>query len=385
MKQLRQSLTVARTLRKEQRPFAVATVVRIGGSTYRRPGARMLVDESGGRWGTISGGCLEGEVAQQALQVIADGESRVIPFELGEDDIVLGFGTGCNGTVHVLIEPVLPSESLPANDVLALIDRCFAARSAAWLVTVISAAHDGTLVGQHFLFPDNGAAEVGATREDLKSRVADAISGLSAKVDGETASSAEPEAVAVQQSWQNVTVPHDGGDVEFLCERVVPPMRLIIFGDGHDVSAMISVAVTMGWEIVVVGRKSSDELRARFPDAHDHVFLMHAEDAVTISMDSRSAVVIMNHNYVRDRTVLGVILRDQSTPPYVGLLGPAERTARMLAELSAEVTDQVYGPIGLDLGTETPEEIALATIAEIQSVVHKRNAQHLRDREGAIH
>ncbi len=347
----------------------------------------MLVDEDGNRWGTISGGCLEGEVAQQALQVIAGGASRVIPFELGEDDIVLGFGTGCNGIVHVLIEPVLPSESLAAYDVLALIDRCFAARKSAWLATVISATRDGGRVGGHFEFLDDGVGAGGSMREELNNKIADAISTLSAEAHGEATANADPDTFAGRQSWRNVTVTHRGGDIELLCERIVPPIRLVVFGDGHDVSAMISVAATMGWEIVVVGRKSVDELRERLPDADDHVFLMHPEDAATVPMDSRSAVVIMNHNYLRDRTVLGTILGQPraAIPRYVGLLGPAERTGRMLSEVLAGDVDHVYGPIGLDLGTETPEEIALATIAEIQSVMHNRNAQHLRDRTGAIH
>ena len=105
MKELLDILNKAQQLRDEGKQFAIATVVKIGGSTYRRPGARMLISEDGSKWGTISGGCLEGEVAQRAIEVIETGKPVLVPFNLEEDDIVLGFGTGCNGIVHVLIQP----------------------------------------------------------------------------------------------------------------------------------------------------------------------------------------------------------------------------------------------------------------------------------------
>ncbi len=136
MKELLHLLTEADRLRQAQQAFALATVVKINGSTYRRPGARMLVAPDGATHGAISGGCLEQEVAQQALQVIDRGVAQVLPFDLTDDDLILGFGTGCNGIVHVLIEPIpAPGRADPTQ----LVETCLASRQLGVIAQVIDA------------------------------------------------------------------------------------------------------------------------------------------------------------------------------------------------------------------------------------------------------
>jgi xanthine dehydrogenase accessory factor len=147
----------------------------------------------------------------------------------------------------------------------------------------------------------------------------------------------------------------------------------------------------MGWQVVVVGRKPAGALAARFPEADDHIFLMHPESVMErVIPDRRTAAVVMNHTYVRDRELMGSLL--ESHIPYVGMLGPSERTGRMIEELTGQgpaLTNdkraRLFGPVGLDIGTETPEEIALAAIAEIQAVLHGRSGLNLRNRTGPIH
>ena len=153
MKELLSILSQANHLSQKNQRYAIATVVKIGGSTYRRPGARMLITEEGEHWGTISGGCLEGEVAQQALQVIETQQARLLPFNLEEDDIVLGFGTGCNGIVHVLIQPIPPDTSQSCVDALV---HCIHHRQRGVMATIISHVQSeetqtegSSCIGQH--------------------------------------------------------------------------------------------------------------------------------------------------------------------------------------------------------------------------------------------
>lgn len=379
MNELLEILAVARRLRAAGRAYLVATVVKIGGSSYRRPGARMLIDDRGQTWGTISGGCLEAEVAQQALALLAEGRPRLVPFDLGEDDLVLGFGTGCDGTVHVFIAPV---PAAPKPGVLDLFEQCIDTRRRGVLVTVIDAA--GTLAGDlgaHLLLDEAGDLTDGLAGSALRDEVLEAAQAL----------------LEIEQTeartylWHTRVFTHKAGTAEVLLEVVRPPIRLFVFGEGHDVHGLVRLAKSVGWTVVVVGRKPAEVLAQRFPEADAHLFLMHPEDALRqMTPDARSAAVVMNHTYVRDRALLAVLLN--TALPYVGLLGPRERTARMLAELTAEGTaptaaqrQRLFGPLGLDIGTETPEEIALSAIAEIQAVLHHRAGGSLRARREPIH
>lgn len=379
MKEFLEILAVARRIRAAGQPFAVATIVKIGGSTYRRPGARMLVDGDGQTWGTISGGCLEGEVAQQALAVLEQGRPVLLPFELGENDLVLGFGTGCDGIVHVLIEPVPVGQQ---DSVLDLLDRCIGARQRGVIATVIEAT--GNLdenLGQHLLLDDGGEVSGALMGSSLEHAVLEAARRL-----------LEAEQNREQPYlWHTLMVEQNAGTAEMLLEVVRPPVRLLVFGEGHDVRAMVSVAKPMGWKVVVVGRKPVDVLADRFPEADDHVFLMHPNEIVKlIEPDALSAALVMSHTYLRDRELMTILL--ESPIPYVGMLGPKERTARMIEELTqadAALTDaqlaRLFGPVGLDIGTETPEEIALAAAAEIQAVLSNRTGGNLRERTEPIH
>ncbi|MEZ4697764.1 MAG: XdhC family protein [Rhodothermales bacterium] len=368
MTDLQKILEIARRLRAESQPFAVATVVRIGGSTYRRPGARMLIDASGQHWGTISGGCLEGEIAERAIDVIANGKAVLEPFNLADDDIVLGFGTGCDGIVHVLIEPAGFEDDI---DVLQAIDECIRERRSGVLATVLGGI--GPSAGSHYFIDDTGDWQFWWEPDDAW--VTEAIVEAGPP-------SAEWDA---RIPWTSRQLETDSGPLELLLEQIRPPVRLTIYGDGHDVRAMVAAGSAMGWMVDVVGGKPAAELASRFPDASAHHFLMHPESARDIlEPDERTAIVLMTHNFIRDRELLNAL--SGSDAGYIGLLGPAERAGRMISEIgSLEDDPRIFAPVGLDIGTETPEEIALATVAEIQSVMSGRSAGSLRDRNAPIH
>ena len=371
MKELLHLLTEADRLRRAQQPFALATVVKINGSTYRRPGARMLIDPDGATCGTISGGCLEQEVARQALAVIETGRAQVLPFDLTDDDLILGFGTGCNGIVHVLIEPVpVPGRTDPTH----LVEACLAGRQSGVMAQIIDASDDADLLGRRLLLLEDDT-----TRGDL-----DAPSLRAAL---------HQEAAQTLAEGRHKIRPYatKGGPVEVLFEVVRPPVRLVLFGAGHDVAPVVRLAKTMGWPVTIVGRKPAAVLAERLPEADEHIFLMHPDQALDyVRLDARSAAVVMNHQYTRDKALIGVLLH--APVPYIGALGPRDRAGRIVDELREEQPDltdahfaRVHGPIGLDIGTETPEEIALSMIAEIQAIHHHRTGGMLRHRAGAIH
>lgn len=371
MKERAQILAEAARLRQNDQPFALATVVKINGSTYRRPGARMLITPEGAACGTISGGCLEQEVAQQALEVLDEGLPRVEEFDLSDDDLILGFGIGCDGSVHVMIEPVPAANR---TDALKWIERCLKRRTPGVIASVIDAPHQPELLGQRLLIFEGRRTEGDLELPRLQQAARDAA--LAILADGRP---------------QIRTVEMDEGTVEMLFEVIHPPIHLHIFGGGHDVRPVVRIAKELGWPTTVVGRKTQDELADRFPRADHHVFLMNPEEVLDyVTVDARTPAVIMNHNYQRDKTLVHKLL---PTPvPYVGALGPRLRTERIMDELQADDPalteadfDKLHGPVGLDLGTETPQEIALAIIAEIQAVLHERPATKLRERKGSIH
>lgn len=369
MKELSTILDEASRRRKNNEPYALATVAKINGSAYRQPGTRMLVTPEGDRYGTISGGCLEAEVAQRALQVLEDGTPLVEGFDLSDDDLILGFGIGCEGVVHVLIEPVDPDDPSP----LALVETCRSRRSPAILATVIGAPDSQTL-GQRLLALDAATTEGSLGLPAVETDIRDPAGAL--LDEGRT---------------QIRTYEADDGPVEVLLEYLEPPVHLVVCGDGHDVRPVVRVARELGWQVTVAGTDSPDELAAGFPKATDHVFLMNpGEIADTVTLDALSPVVVMNHNFQRDKTLVGTLL--QTDVPYVGALGPSYRTERIVNELQDDGTplsdatlDRLHGPVGLDIGTETPQEIALAIVAEIQAELQDRSAQKLRERDAPIH
>jgi xanthine/CO dehydrogenase XdhC/CoxF family maturation factor len=371
MKELADMLAEARRLRDAGQPFALATVVKINGSSYRRPGARMLITPEGTTHGTISGGCLEGEVAQHALNLMdAGAPPEVHAFDLSDDDLILGFGIGCDGTVHVLIEPIETGTMGP----LAWVEHSLDRRTRGVIATVSDAPEGSGLLGQRMWMRPDGPTEGALGDDALTAAVRDAASAV---LDTDRAQI---------QSFDTADGPAD-----VLFEVVRPPVHLLIFGGGHDVRPVARIGKELGWQVTIVGSKPADELAPKFPEADEHVFLMNAAELRDyVSVDARTPAVVMNHQYERDKTLIHQLL--MTPAPYVGALGPRDRTERITSELQAEdpsLTDapfrRLHGPVGLDIGTETPQEIALAIVAEIQAVLHDRSAQKLREREGPIH
>jgi xanthine/CO dehydrogenase XdhC/CoxF family maturation factor len=274
-------------------PFALSTLVRTHGSSYRRPGARMLICADGVTAGSLSGGCLEEEVACRAPEVMREGTPGLMSF-----DTRLRFG--CNGNIEVFVERV-------QENFLAELAKNFAERRSCRAMTIFA-----------------GSSEHGTRFARRDTQI--------------------PEGAFVQE--------------------IEPAIRLLIFGEGPDSTSLRAFAEILGWEVIEIDQPA---------ELSNHA-------------DARTAAIVKSHNYGRDFAALCHLLKLDL--PYVGLLGPRKRRDQLLNAVLDEgiaLNAEVFAPAGLDLGAETPEELALALVSEIQAVFAGASAESLRDRKAPIH
>lgn len=361
--------------REAGREAVLATVVKVEGSAYRRPGARMLVSRFGRPEGTISGGCLEAEVAKKAWWLTETGPALRSYSTAEADDgseEALSFGLGCNGKVHVLFE------RLPAGP-CALVDALLSVRErqqpAAIATVIASSGAAAPRLGERLcLMPGQEAAG-----ELLRSVLVEQIS-------------ADLQQTLLRGKSSRGLYPNGLGEVEVLLEYLPPVRRLVIFGAGHDAQPLVRMAKLLGWHVTVIDGRAHFARAERFAEA-DQVLVGDVEQPFDYHELVRgAAVAVMTHSLVQDAHWLKGVLH--SEPCYVGQLGPRERTERLLAgihEQLAKPQDELPGleclhyPIGLDLGGDTPESVAMAVLAEIQAVLNGRNGGSLRFRSASIH
>ena len=318
----------ARVLRLAEagRKAAVATVVRVEGSSYRRAGAKFLVEDDGATAGSISGGCLEADVHEVALDVIRTGVPRLLRYETGGDDSsVFGLGLGCGGTVAILVQPATSPEALEAKrEIVELLrgDRAFS----------VATAVTGEAAG----------------------RMSVRVSALGPEEDPDT----------------------------FL-ERFEPPPHLLVFGAGDDAVPLCAYAADAGFRVTVLDHRPATVTAARFPGAFRLVARRSEEGLDGLPVGPRSLAVVKTHSFAHDREwvkrLLGVGV------PYVGLLGPKARGTKLLSEIGAADDGRVFTPVGLDLGAEGPEQVAISIVAELLAVHASKRPWSLRGNEGAIH
>jgi xanthine dehydrogenase accessory factor len=347
--------------------MALATIVAVRGSTYRRPGARLLVPEQGAPVGNLSGGCLEGDVADVARVVMDEGAARLAGWDLtADDDDVWGLGLGCNGAIEVFIEP--------AERAVAV---THALREALEQETSICVV---TSLESDISSVEPGARIVVRTDGSVEGHLGDA------DVDAE-ATVAAKELLAAGRS----EIRTFAGSVRSFVEVLEPPLRLVLCGAGHDAVPLVRAAAAIGWHAVVVDDRPAFLDEDRYPHAHTFVRVGEPSQVDTAApLDQRTFAVVMSHNYLRDRDYLRGLLR--TDVGYIGMLGPAARTQRVLMELAeagVEVSEEqrarIHAPAGLDLGAEGPDEIAQAIVAEIIAVRHGRGGGFLKERPSPIH
>jgi xanthine dehydrogenase accessory factor len=366
MKELRQIVAAWQQAEREGEDAILATVVEVSGSSYRRPGGRLLLTSSGTRIGAISGGCLEGDLQKKAWWLTECGRSVVRLYDTtGDADGPAEFGLGCNGVIQVLIERLRPGrEVLP----LTAIAQASLLRRAAVCATVIR-SNDAELIGRRVALLPDGAVRRTAGDDDLANWL-------------------EEEATRALRAGSSrlarKTFP--AGDVSAFVELIEPPIHLWIFGAGDDAKAVVDQAKLLGWRVSVLDGRSQYTRPDRFPSA-DKVLMNTLDDPFAgLVADDWTVAVVMTHSFSQDTAALKALA--QHRLGYVGVLGPHRRTESLLEAAGlggAEIVEQWHSPVGLDLGGDAPEQVALAIVAEAHAVSSGRTGGKLRDRGGPIH
>jgi xanthine dehydrogenase accessory factor len=375
MSELRALVQAARELRERQEPFLSATVMRVRGSGYRRSGARMLASQDEWLAGSISGGCLERDVMTKGFWRTRTERALLVTYDETEDSLDERSGSGCQGIVDVLLEQHVPGAALQA-DVFLAADRCIHEERTAAVVTVFRSSRRDLPVGARLVAYGGELHATHASHEFAFVRA-----GLADEAEAALATCSPP--YLAQRAGAE-------GEVEVLVECIVPPPHLFVFGSGHDVLPLVTLAKNLGWSVSVWDALPRTAARERLRGA-DHYLTGSLEDATArLSRSVRSVAVVMGHHLEQDRASLAALL--PSSARYVGVLGPRARTEQMLADCRAAgvIADEaslgrVYAPVGLQLGAQTPAEIALAIVAEAQAALTQSEVSGLRTQPGSIH
>ena len=349
--------------------YVLATVVDVDGPSYRKPGARMLIAPDGRRAGTVSGGCLEAEVAKRAWWLTESGPV-VERYSTAEDDGDMPYGSGCGGVVFVLLE-----RRVTAAPLLTSLEAAFHARVPLAIATVL----DGDSIA-HRVFA--GPTAQNGPNEQCNGESKQAVLGNLAALAVER----------MQSIDQRVAI--DGSEMRIWVDYRAARPGLWIFGAGDDAKPLLRLARQLGWFAVVADGRSHLATHERFPGA-DNVLALNAAlpesgSSFLADLKATDAAVLLTHSFEQDSHILAAMFSRDCAPAYLGVLGPQRRTREVLAESArllgfaspAEQAEQwlaqMHAPTGLDLGAETPAAIALSIIAEIQQTLNDGSAMPLR-------
>jgi len=370
MKEIRDILNAFDEAQKLGKQTALATVVHVEGSSYRRPGARMLIEDDGQLTGAISGGCLEGDALRKALLVMTEKRSRLVTYDtMDDDDAKFGVGLGCNGIIQVLIEPIdIADPDNPIQYLKAVNEK----RQKGVLITLFSLQDKkdpqyGTCL---LLKEDGDVIDHTPVLKDVL--LVDANDAL------------------INQTTSFKNYISDNHNLTAFIEVIKPPVAVIIIGAGNDVMPVVNMADILGWEATVVDGRANYAKKERFVSACQVLVSKPEQVLEQIDIDEQTVFLLMTHNYNYDMAMLRQLL--QKNIAYIGMLGPKKKRERMLNELKEEglnFTEQqlavLHSPVGLDIGAETSEEIALSILAEIKALFAGKDVQSLRTLKEVIH
>ncbi len=344
-------------LSEQGRSAAVATVVNLDGSAYRRAGAKMLVADDGKMAGSVSGGCLEADVREAALSVIADGTPQLLHYDTGSaDDSPFGLGLGCNGAVDIFVQRATSPEFLDTSrriTALLLGDESFA-------VSTVVRGPEG--LGRSVVVSLHGRP-VGSTGDTKLDRL---IATRASEII--RAGASELAELDARQVFTEVQT---------------PPPSLVIIGAGDDTRPLVAFATEVGFRVIVVDHRPAYLTIDRHPAGTRLIEMRADSDVSALRLGPRSYAVVKTHSLEHDREWVKRLLETQT--PYIGVLGSRARIQDMLSELGAENDDRIFGPVGLDLGAEGPEQIGVSVVAELLALLSGREPAHLRAKEGFIH
>ncbi|MBE9229447.1 XdhC family protein [Phormidium sp. LEGE 05292] len=370
MNELQRILQAFENSQQTGKRAVLATVVRTSGAVYRRPGARMLLTEDGEMFGAISGGCLESDILERSHSLLSNNAHPILVRydTTSSDDIVFGFGLGCNGIVDVLIESLNHDSAVSQ---LSLMRDCLQSQQIIAIATIFSVENVSDIkVGDRIMMKSDTTIINQIVNKDVAQTIAKDLGKI---------------LIEKQTLVQSYTL--SSGKIDVLLEVISSPVPLLIFGAGYDAIPVVQFAKQLGWHVTVIDRRSEYLTCDRFPQA-DRLLHCKPEHPETYEhlLTPQTVAVVMTHRYVSDLAFLKTLI--PSGLRYLGVLGPKRRMQQLWQDLAGhDITpnQQLYNPIGLDIGAETPEEIALSIVAEIQAVLGGRSGGFLRDRIGSIH
>jgi len=359
MKEVEEILRLWKNAEASGESAVLATVVKTRGSSYRVPGARMLLTRSGQRAGSISGGCLEDELIKKAFWFTESGPVIRKYDTTPDGEIASSFGLGCSGVVHVLLERLTPRNPTVSN----IIQDTASERLPAAIAHLIQPIK---FAGQRLTIDAHGT---------VTHNVADAQ--LASSLEGENK-------VLLSERVSRTVLLKD--DIEAFIEIVTPPLRLLVFGAGDDAVPVTEIAKYLGWQVWVFDGRAHYARREKFPQADKVVVRSTGKPSVIPAIDPWTAAILMSHSYAQDLEVLRELSGKGLS--YLGVLGPRKRSLQLLSDAGLDASalgPTLHSPMGLDIGADGPEQVALAVIAEIQATVNGRAGGLLRERIGSIH
>lgn len=353
-----------RQLRQQRESYVLATIIETAGSTYQKAGARMLISKTGKLTGLLGGGCFEADLIEHSLSIFETGQAKTVFYDMrSPDDAVWGLGLGCNGAVKVFLQLLKVEDDFsPLN---YLIDAALENKSGV-LVTVYESAHPDFTPGSSLFLPASAVANGQLLSSAPYPFITAALQTL------------------LQQKPRSETHWLGEQTIQAFYDLVQPPLCLLVLGAGIDAMPVVQCAKSLGWQVTVADHRPAHINRQRFPQADRQLHALPEELGRQVDLNQFQALVLMTHNFDSDQRFLKAVAG--SSIPYIGLLGPGHRKDRLLQTLGAEAErlgERVYGPVGLDIGAETPEEIALSIMAGIHAQLKSRSGRHLSQKTEA--
>ncbi len=365
MKEIKSILKLYHSYKKNDTKSAIAQVVRLEESSYRREGARMLIYDNGTFIGGISGGCLEGDTLKRSKIAILKKEASLITYDTSKDDEnQIGVGLGCNGVIDVLITPL--SVNL---EIISMLERIVDSRKSHVLVIIISQHHPLIPLGNTYYYDVLKSELENCTNDTLKMKLHDEI-----------------QSVLEKKKSKIVQLPFEGNEISAMIEFIPAQFHLAVYGDNYDVYPLLDFAKVLDWDISLVG--NIQKMDKQKISGIQNLFQKDFKQRPNI--DERTAIVLMAHDYKTDVENLKILLA--STSSYIGLLGPKKRFDKIInlfeeegISLSEFDKKRIHAPAGLEIGANTPEEIAASICVEIMSSFSDKEGGKLRNKTGPIH
>jgi xanthine dehydrogenase accessory factor len=346
--------------------LALGVLVHTAGSTYRKPGALMLIAANGDYSGLLSGGCLEGDLREHALSVIETGEPRIVSYDLrGPDDLVWGLGLGCEGAMRILLLRVGPDRDWQPLTHLA---RALASHTPTAVGVVLESTWPELPIGTITL--PGSASSSGPLPATLSAQARAALGGPAVQ------GALRVAAASGRVGW----VEEESPSWKVFALPLSLPARLLVLGAGPDAAPIVDFAARVNWKVTVADHRPAYADPSHFPSAERVVLTRPEELGSAVDLTRFCAAVVMSHHLPSDLSYLQVL--SQATIPYIGLLGPAPRREKLLHDLGAQAQQlrtRLHAPVGLALGGRTPESIALAIVAEVHAFLYGATARSLSD------